>query len=75
MTRKQYLKLRTDAYKLVGVIGTEAEKYSDYAHGFLVPAYSRGSEMLDQIDELGYKLGILNPETNDVVDRRYKETK
>jgi len=63
MNRAQYFQLRDQAYKLVGVVGTEAEGGSESDE--LSDAYRRGSEMLDAIDALGYRLGFLDPETNE----------
>ena len=65
MKRFEYKKLRDDTYKLVGVIGTHAELSSRKQQETLYAAYRQGSEMLDFIDQLGYELGYLNPETNE----------
>lgn len=75
MTRKEFLKLRQKMYKAVGVVGHEAELAKDgtLEGGALDYAYRRGSEMLDAIDQLGYDLGILDRETNDVIDKRVKK--
>lgn len=65
MKRQEYFQLRDQAYKLVGVVGTEAEDVSESDE--LSDAYRHGSEMLDAIDALGYRLGFLDPETNEEI--------
>ncbi len=73
MTRRQFKVLREKLYKAVGEVGTLAEnEKSQYDHGHLAEAYARGSDMLDAIDSLGITLGFLDPETNDLIDRRFK---
>ena len=57
-----FKRLREQAYKLVGEVGYAGE----YSRRFET-AYARGSEMLDEIDNLGAELGYLNAETNDWV--------
>lgn len=62
MEKKAFLALRSELYAAVGIVGSMAED-SDY--GSLYIAYNKMSEGLDAIDQLGYQLGFLNPETNE----------
>jgi hypothetical protein len=72
MTRQKYKALRVKAYKLTGEIGTMAE-----LHGNEMPqldaSYKEMCRGLDAIDELGVSLGYIDPETNDLTDRRFKK--
>jgi len=62
LKRKNYLKLRQDAYAFAGILGTDAELTNIPE---LSTAYESMGPALDAIDALGYRLGILDPETNE----------
>ncbi len=61
LKKDEYFQLRNELYNAVGELGTLAEKY-EYD---LFNAYDSGCNMLDYIDDLGYKLKYLDPETNE----------
>jgi hypothetical protein len=71
MTRAKYKALRVKAYKMTGEIGHLAE-----LHGNEMPqlesSYKEMCRGLDAIDDLGISLGYVDPETNDLIDRRFK---
>ena len=69
MKRAKFLKLRDAAYKLAGEVGTLTEISNARR---LHDAYARLCEGLDSIDGHGYDLGILDPETNDILPVRRK---
>lgn len=73
MTRAKYKALRIKAYKLTGEIGTMAEELGNEMPQ-LETSYKEMCRGLDAIDELGVSLGYVDPETNDLVDRRFKKT-
>lgn len=73
MTRAKYKALRDKLYKSMGELGTMAEnETSSYDHAHLAEAYARGCEMLDAVDALGVSLGYIDPDTNDLTDKRFK---
>lgn len=71
MERKKYIALRNKLYKIAGEVGTQAEELEE-RHP-LAFAYRRLGDALDSIDLLGEQLGYIDPETNDLTDRRFKK--
>jgi hypothetical protein len=71
MTRKEYLKLRTKTYKFASEIGHMAEMSQK---AMLASAYRAACRACDDIDVLGEDLGIIDPETNNVI-KPVKKTK
>jgi hypothetical protein len=69
MKRQKYISLRTKAYKLAGEVGTLAELGNMPQ---LDASYEEMCRALDSIDELGVSLGYIDPETNDLIDKRFK---
>jgi hypothetical protein len=63
MEKDEFFKLRNSLYAAICEIGSAAER-TDY--GALYIAFNKMNDGLDAIDELGYQLGFLNPETNEV---------
>lgn len=72
MNRSKYKALRVKAYKLTGVIGTGAELDGNEMPQ-LEASYKEMCRGLDAIDDLGVSLGYVDPETNDLIDRRFKK--
>jgi hypothetical protein len=62
LNRAGFKELRDEAYKSAGIVGNAAERFESPQ---LTCAYSLMCEGLDAIDDLGYKLGYLDPETNE----------
>lgn len=65
LTRESFLRLRTKAYKMAGEIGTIGETEGELSSG-----YHHMCKALDEIDALGYRLGILDSETNEVLPKK-----
>lgn len=72
MERKKYIALRTKLYKAAGEVGTLAELHGEHCPD-LDSAYKEMCRGLDSIDSLGEKLGYIDPETNNLIDRRFKK--
>lgn len=65
MTKYDYLGMRRKAYSLAGTIGTFAELNAIPELNY---AYRSLSDALDEIDQLGYKLKYIDPDTNEIVE-------
>lgn len=72
MNRSKYKALRSKLYKAAGEVGTLAEKHGDKMPQ-LDATYHEMCRGLDSIDELGISLGYIDPETNELIDRRFKK--
>lgn len=60
LTKAKYKDLRESALKIAGELGTLAEINESTNE---IRAYDKSCEMLDSIDEIGFKLGYLDIET------------
>jgi len=69
MTKRQYKTLRDKLYKAAGELGTIAEGTQN---ANLDASYRDMCNALDHIDMLGEQLGFVNPETNALIDLRFK---
>lgn len=65
LSKSEFKKLRNTMYKAAGELGTLAELKESFE---LANAYTHYCNALDFIDALGYKLGYLNPETNEDIE-------
>ena len=62
LTKAKFKDIRDNAYKMAGELGTLAEIGDCWGSG---QAYNKSCDMLDAIDEIGYRLGYLDAETNE----------